>query len=255
VSSASARVSETSAVAKTSVAVIGAGRLGRVLARALVQAGFEVAGPLGRDEIAPQSDIALLCVPDADVSDAAAAARSRAGLVGHVSGATTLEHVDLSIHPLQTFTGTESPEVFSGIGAAVDGRTPDALAAAEALALALGARPFRVADGDRAEYHAAASLASNLVLTVLDATERLAADAGLTADDARDLFTPLVRRAVENWAERGARDALTGPIVRGDEETVERQRAAIDTAAPDLLPMFDALVARTRTIVDRDLVA
>jgi predicted short-subunit dehydrogenase-like oxidoreductase (DUF2520 family) len=93
------------------------------------------------------------------------------------------------------------------------------------------------------------------VLTVLDATERLAADAGLTADDARDLFAPLVLRAVENWAARGARDALTGPIVRGDEETVERQRAAIDGAVPDLLPLFDALVARTRTIVDRELVA
>ncbi len=68
--------------------------------------------------------------------------------------------------------------MFHGIGAAVAGRTDDARAVAEQLARALGARPFMVEDDHRASYHAAASFASNFVLTVLDAAEQLAAAAG-----------------------------------------------------------------------------
>jgi predicted short-subunit dehydrogenase-like oxidoreductase (DUF2520 family) len=59
---------------------------------------------------------------------------------------------------------------------------------------------------------------------------------------------PLVRATVDNWADTGRR-ALTGPIARGDEETVERQRAAVVSAAPELLPLWDALTARTRSLV------
>jgi predicted short-subunit dehydrogenase-like oxidoreductase (DUF2520 family) len=59
---------------------------------------------------------------------------------------------------------------------------------------------------------------------------------------------PLVRAAMENWAQAGARAALTGPITRGDEETVERQRAAVGASAPDLLPLWDALVTGTRDL-------
>ena len=54
---------------------------------------------------------------------------------------------------------------------------------------------------------------------------------------------------VEDWAERGAGEALTGPIARGDEETVARQRAAVEERTPDLLPLFDAMVEATRAVV------
>src|SRR5690606_32324281 len=87
------------------VAVIGAGRLGGVLARALEQAGFAVRGPLGREDGIPASDIVLLCVPDAEITAAAQRARPYASLLGHVSGATPLDDVDFSIHPLHTITG------------------------------------------------------------------------------------------------------------------------------------------------------
>ncbi|UYO96880.1 DUF2520 domain-containing protein [Microbacterium sp. M28] len=226
------------------IAVVGAGRLGTVLARALRATEFDVRGPSGRTDEIPQSDIALLCVPDAAIPEAAARTRPHVTLLGHVSGATPLTDVDFSIHPLQTFTGTESPEVFHGIGAAIDGRTPIAREAAEHLARAVGARPFPVDDAHRASYHAAASFASNFVLTVLDAAEHLAESAGVS--DARDLLAPLVRQSVDNWRERGASEALTGPIARGDIATVERQREAAEREGLDVL--FDALANATGVV-------
>ena len=64
----------------------------------------------------------------------------------------------------------------------------------------------------------------------------------------RSALVPLVRATVENWAAIGAERALTGPIARGDAETVERQRAAIAERVPDLLPLYDALADATRTL-------
>jgi len=105
-------------------------------------------------------------------------------------------------------------------------------------------RALEVDDADRAAYHAAASVASNFVVTLEAAAERLAASAGVD----RAALVPLVRAAVENWARLGAGRALTGPIARGDETTVERQRAAIAERAPELLALFDALADATREL-------
>jgi predicted short-subunit dehydrogenase-like oxidoreductase (DUF2520 family) len=133
---------------------------------------------------------------------------------------------------------------FAGAGAAIAGGTARALALAEGLAAALGMRPVVVADNDRAAYHAAASIASNLLVTLEAAAERIAASAGVD----RALLVPLVRATIDNWAALGAEHALTGPVARGDEATVARQRSAVADRAPDLLPVFDALVAATRTL-------
>ncbi|QNA91427.1 MULTISPECIES: Rossmann-like and DUF2520 domain-containing protein [unclassified Microbacterium] len=234
---------------ETTIALVGAGRLGRVLARALRAAGFAVLGPVRREQPMPTADIALLCVPDAAIPAVAFVARPHARLVGHVSGATPLTDVDFSLHPLQTFTGSETPDVFQGIGAAIAGRTDEAFDVADALARALGARPFAVDDEHRARYHAAASFASNFVLTVLDAAEQLASAAGIPEGEARDILAPLVGRTVENWTSLGAQQALTGPIARGDAQTVARQRSA--AAELGLQDPFDALAATTRTIASR----
>lgn len=235
----------------TAIAIIGDGRLGGVLAGALRSAGLAVYGPLRRGDEIPTSDIALLCVPDAAIADAASAARPHATRIAHVSGATPLDDVDFSIHPLQTFTDAESPDVFLGIGAACAGRTAADKNVAEQLARTLGAHPFEIDDAHRAGYHAAASFASNFVLTVLDAAEQLAASAGLPGDEARDLLSPLLRRTVDNWQGAGAAASLTGPIARGDDATIARQRAAIDHTNPELTPFFDVLVTATRAIADQ----
>ncbi|WP_308492764.1 DUF2520 domain-containing protein [Microbacterium terrisoli] len=234
------------------VTVIGAGRVGPVFARALRMAGVTTHGPLRRGEHIPLADVALLCVPDREIRDAAAAATGRAHYLGHTSGATPLHDVDLGVHPLQTFTGEEDETALRGIGAAIAGRTTDAEDVARRLAETLGMRPFVLADADRAAYHAAASVASNFLLTLEAAAERLAS-AAMPAEQARELLVPLVRTTVENWATLGAASALTGPIARGDEATVARQRDAVAEAAPDLLDLFDTLVAHTRTLAaDRE---
>lgn len=236
-----------SAIEKT-IAVVGAGRLGNVLARALRDTGFTVHGPLSRTDAIPQADIVILTVPDAAIPETARQARKAPKArtarttplqLAHTSGATDLEHVDFSIHPLQTFTGTEPPEVLHGIGAAVAGRTPDDESTARAIARALGMTPFQV--DDRVSYHAAAAFASNFVLTVLDTAEQLATQAGI--DNPRALLAPLTRQTVDNWQRDGAAAALTGPIARGDDATVAKHRAATTDAA-----LFDALAAATTRI-------
>jgi predicted short-subunit dehydrogenase-like oxidoreductase (DUF2520 family) len=230
-----------------SIAIVGAGRLGTALAAALRAAGHAVLGPLGRGADGRGATAVLLCVPDGAIA-AAAAAVARGPLVGHCSGATGLEplapHEAFSLHPLMTVPAGAAPGVLAGAGCAVDGATPRALAAAEALAASLGMHATRVPAADRAAYHAAASMASNFLVTLEGAAERLAATAGVD----RALLAPLVRAAVENWAARGAEDALTGPIARGEANTVARQRDAVAERTPELLPLFDAMVDATRAV-------
>jgi predicted short-subunit dehydrogenase-like oxidoreductase (DUF2520 family) len=181
-----------------SIAIVGAGRLGTSLATALA-----APSPLGRGAN-PRASVVLLCVPDAEIA-AAGAAIEPGALVGHCSGATGLDvlapHEAFSLHPLMTVPTGASPDRLVGAGCAVDGSTPRALAVAEALAARLGMRATHVADEDRVAYHAAASIASNFLVTLEGAAERLAATAGVD----RALLAPLVRAAVDDWAERGAR--------------------------------------------------
>jgi predicted short-subunit dehydrogenase-like oxidoreductase (DUF2520 family) len=133
---------------------------------------------------------------------------------------------------------------FAKVGAAVAGSSPGALAFASRLAEVLEMRPTAIPEDERVAYHAAASIASNFLITLETAAERLAASAELK----RELLGPLVRATVENWIEVGGEQALTGPVARGDEETVSAQRAAIAERAPDLLPLFDALTEATRAL-------
>ncbi|HTU86748.1 MAG TPA: DUF2520 domain-containing protein [Solirubrobacteraceae bacterium] len=227
---------------------MGQGRVGHALASALAEAGYEIAGPLGRGAAADGADAALLCVPDSEIGDAAALI-APGPLVGHCSGATGLDVLGpreaFSLHPLMTVTA-EGAE-FAGAGAAIAGSTPRALALAGELAGTLGMRPVEIAERDRATYHAAASIASNFLVTLEAAAERVGAGVGIE----RELLVPLVRATVENWARLGSERALTGPVARGDEATVARQRVAVEAVAPDLLPLFDALVQATRELASQ----
>jgi predicted short-subunit dehydrogenase-like oxidoreductase (DUF2520 family) len=233
-------------------AIVGPGRLGRAMASGLREAGFTVEGPLGRGARCPGADVVLLCVPDGEIANAAAAIERRADgpLVGHGSGATTLAplapHEAFSLHPLMTVPadGPGGRGRLTGASAAIAGTSPRARDVAHQLALRLGMAPIDVADEDRAAYHAAASIASNFLVTLEAAAEQLAASAGVE----RAALVPLVRATVENWASLGPDRALTGPIARGDRETVDRQRDAIAARTPDLLPLFDALAEATRAL-------
>jgi predicted short-subunit dehydrogenase-like oxidoreductase (DUF2520 family) len=247
---------EISSSSALRVGIVGRGRVGTALARALRDAGVDVEGPVGRGERPARCDAIVLCVPDAEIAAAAEVVTAAAPLVGHTSGATPLSplaHAGVpafGLHPLQSFA---HPGVrFEGAGAAVAGSTPEALAFATDLAERLGMRPFEIDDEGRAAYHAAASVASNFLVTLQAAAEAIAAGAGLDREDARELLVPLVRQTVENIAELGPEAALTGPVARGDEATVEAQRAAVERVAPELLALFDELVRRTRAVAGQE---
>ncbi len=231
------------------ISVVGPGRVGRAAALAFAAAGYAVAGPFGRGEDVAAADVVLLCVPDREIATAAASLRGAGALIGHTSGATALagSGVDFGLHPLRSFAGDEGADAFTGVGCAVAGVSPAALRVAEQLAESVGGRPFEVDDEQRAGYHAAASIASNFLVTLEAAAERVAEASGLPSSF-RAHLVPLVRGTVENWAAHGPRAALTGPIVRGDEATVERQRAAVASHAPELLALFDELSDRTRAL-------
>ena len=237
------------------VAIVGAGRMGTALAAALADAGIAADGPLRRGESPSRNArTVLLCVPDDEIATAAAAIAPHPGLlVGHTSAATTLDalhpHEAFSLHPLMTVT--EHGAHFAGATAAIAGATGRALEAAEAIALALGMAPVHIDDADRAAYHAAACAASNFLVTLEGFAERLAQTAGL----GREPLARLVRATVDNWSRLGAAAALTGPIARGDEQTVARQRAAIAERLPRDLELFDALTDATRRLAAADSAA
>lgn len=231
----------------TRITVIGTGRLGRAFAPALAASGEAVAGPLGRSDPHPaftEQDIVLLCVPDEAI--ASIAAKIPLGpFVGHCAGALPLDvlgdHRAFSTHPLLAvtdgFTG------FQGAACAIAGRDAAALAVARGIADRLGMDPIVVSDTLRPLYHAAASMASNYLVTIEEAAERIAAPTGVE----RRHLARLARSALDNWERHGPR-ALTGPIARGDETTVGRQRAALAAHQPGELPLWDALARATRAL-------
>ena len=240
-----------------SLAVVGAGRVGRAIARAGNVAGLELT-LAGRDDsldACRQADAALLCVPDAAITDAAqriADAVPPLRLVGHTSGATGLDALAAAtargaeafgLHPLQTVPDAETN--LTGAPCAVAGTTDHAAQYASDLALALGMRPFVVPAQRRAAYHAAACMASNFLVALEESASGLLEAAGV--EDARELLAPLVLRTAANWSERGA-EALTGPIARGDEATVAAHLDALDDVAPELRPLYEALAERTRAL-------
>jgi predicted short-subunit dehydrogenase-like oxidoreductase (DUF2520 family) len=243
------------------LAVIGRGRVGRSLARAAADAGLRVSLAGRRDALAAceEARIALLCVPDASIAgacEAISAAVPPLQYVAHTSGATDLAALSaasgrgaraFSLHPLQTVPDGDA--TLAGASCAVSGSDAEAVGLAEALAARLGMRPFAVPEEHRAAYHAAASIASNYLVAIEEAATELLERAGV--EDARELLAPLVLRTAANWAERGD-GALTGPIARGDEETVRRHTEAIADAAPELLDVYRALAERTRELASRE---
>jgi predicted short-subunit dehydrogenase-like oxidoreductase (DUF2520 family) len=177
-------------------------------------------------EVGADADLVVVATPDAAIAETAAALAPsvRAGaLVLHVSGACTLDELDKlrvarpdiavgSLHPLQSLPSVEAGVArLPGSWCAVDG-PPDV----ERIAVSLGMRPFRIADTDRAAYHAAAAIASNHLVALLAQAGRVAEGAGVPPA----ALLPLVRATVDNVEALGAPAALTGPVARGDVDTV-----------------------------------
>ena len=239
------------------IVLVGRGPVALSLAAAAESAGLPVrpAASAEAEQACRGATAALLCVPDdavAAICETVARAQPVPRLVGHPSGAGTLAVLEpafaagaatFSLHPLQTFP--DGATVVEETPAAIAGSDDEAAAFARGLAVRLGMRPFDVPDEQRAAYHAAACMASNFLVALQEASAELLSRTGV--EDARELLAPLVLRTAANWAERGP-EALTGPIARGDRDTVERHRAALAELAPEMLAAYDALAAHTEAI-------
>jgi predicted short-subunit dehydrogenase-like oxidoreductase (DUF2520 family) len=217
-----------------SVNVIGRGRVGAAVAGRLEERGIEL-----RDD----AELVLLCVPDSAIRDVAAREEPGSHWVAHVSGGTPLTALDphvrrFSVHPLQTFTRRRGPEQLDGAWAAVTAEGDEARRRGFELAVMLGLRPFELAEEDRAVYHAGASIASNYLVTLYRAASELVGAAGAPPD----ALEPLVRRTIENGFE------LTGPVARGDWETVQRHVEAIEARRPQLEPLYRILADATEAL-------
>jgi predicted short-subunit dehydrogenase-like oxidoreductase (DUF2520 family) len=228
--------------------VVGAGRVGSALAARLRQRGSTVRVS-GRDLAVGNAELVLLCIPDSAI--AAAARRIEPGpWVAHVSGATPLAALDphvrrFSVHPLQTFTLRRGPEQLDGAHAAVTAQSEEARSLGFELASLLGLRPFELADENRALYHAGAAMASNYVVTLFRAASILLSEAGAPPEG----LVPLMRRTIDNDFE------LTGPISRGDWQTLERHLAAIASELPELQPLYRELARATRRLATEPVTA
>lgn len=231
------------------VVIVGAGRLGRSLHLLLPAAGVPTR-LVGRGAPVPSdTDTILLCVPDSAVASVAAITPAGPVLL-HCSGALDLEPLRPrspvgSLHPLMTFPGPElGLPVLTGVPAAVAG-DPEAVAVARALARRLGLVPFEV-PGDRRLYHAAAVIAGNFATVLLGEAARVLEAAGVPPDQAVGALIPLAEQSVRN-ARQGAARALTGPVARGDEETLDRHRRALDEhGLHEIRELYDRLVAAAR---------
>lgn len=256
------RDTNRTAASLPALAVVGAGRVGGAVARAAAKAGLDAA-LAGRDDAlaaARGSEAVLLCVPDAAIAEAAGALASAippVRFVGHTSGVHGLAALSpalaagaatFALHPLQTIPGPDTE--LGGSPCAVAGSTPEALELAVGLASALGMRPFEVPDEARVAYHAAASMASNFLVALEESAAELLARAGI--ESGRELLAPLVLRTAANWAELGPA-ALTGPIARGDEATVELHLEALDRVHPALTPAYLALADRARALASLEV--
>lgn len=237
--------------------VIGPGRAGSALMEALGSRGWEVLDPLRRDaeltDAAHGVELLVIATPDAVIGSVADAVTADAGaVVAHLSGAVGLDVLGThprraALHPLVPLPDplTGARRLLDGAPFAVAGEGEDALALIVGVVETLGGHWFTVEDGHRAEYHAAAVIASNHLVALLGQVERVAAMAGVPFP----VYFDLVRATIDNVAELGPAAALTGPAARGDWATIERHRAALPA---DELELYDVLMRAARRLVDDD---
>src|SRR4051794_25257607 len=267
----------------TRIGVVGAGRVGAVLSAALRAAGHDVVAAAGEStasldrieallpgvrrakptDVARSCDLLLLTVPD-DMLENVVTTMVGAGVIRpgqvvcHTSGrhglavlaaATEIGARPLALHPAMTFTGTavdldRLPGCVFGVTAREQDRT-----LAESLVADLGGVPMWVPEDKRTLYHAGlAHGANHLVTLVAQAMELLAASG---AEDPAATLRPLLTAALDNALESGDA-ALTGPIVRGDVNTVAAHLAEIAETAPGTIPSYVAMAKATadRAVLD-----
>jgi predicted short-subunit dehydrogenase-like oxidoreductase (DUF2520 family) len=261
----------------TRIGVVGAGRVGAVLAAALRAAGHEVVAAAGESAasrtrvasllpgvpvdkptaVSRACDLLLLTVPDDMLSNvvtqlAAAGAIRPDQLVAHTSGRHGLAVLEpaeargahvMALHPAMTFTGTDVdlPRL-AGCAFGVTAQTPVTIATAESLVSDLRGKLVWVPEDKRTLYHAGLAHGANHLVTLVSQAMELLRESGAT--DPAATLRPLLTAALDNALTMGDA-ALTGPIVRGDVETVRAHLQEIARTRPDFLPSYVELARAT----------
>jgi predicted short-subunit dehydrogenase-like oxidoreductase (DUF2520 family) len=246
---------------KPSVAIVGPGRLGRALALELRRAGYRISEIVSRNTAASKrkareltrkvdgqastgdtarldADLVWFCVPDQEIAAAshqlASAVSWKKKTVFHSSGALASDELKAlrrrgafvaSVHPLMTFVSGSIPSL-QGVPFAIEGDAP-AVRAARRIAGDLGGEAFAIRKEHKTAYHAWGAFTSPLLVATLVTGERLARAAGLSAVEARKRMLPIVRQTIKNYEALGPAGAFSGPIVRGDAETVRKHLQAL----------------------------
>ncbi len=266
------------------VAIIGAGKVGTVLGRVLVEEGARITAVVSRSRgparaaasylrcrifsddtgaIPADTDIVYIAVPHDAVAGVASALASSPTLefgrlaAAHASGmlsASVLFPLErrgatvFSFHPLQTFPRDFSPKRIvpsaRGIWYGVDG-TPAALVRARKFARALKGHVIEIPPAHRELYHAACVVASNHLTALLSVIGGMYA--AVTGEDRRALepFRPIIESTIRNVFATGPAAALSGPVARGGVETVAKHLEAVRTDMPGLLPYFTRMTLET----------
>ncbi len=241
--------------AKPHIAIVGAGNLGAALAVALQNAGYSIdqivsrpgralqrAQRLAREvgatasvvrQVQLEAEVVWFCVPDSAIADAAESVADSVNWKGkialHSSGALTSDELATlgrkgaavaSVHPLMTFVRGSRP-LLNSVPFALEGDTR-AIRAARAIVRALKGQSFAIRKEQKAAYHAWGMFSSPLLCALLVASERVAAVAGVGRKAARNRMLPILRQTLTNYARLGARESFSGPIARGDVETVKK---------------------------------
>jgi predicted short-subunit dehydrogenase-like oxidoreductase (DUF2520 family) len=220
-----------------SVTIIGLGNWGSSLARALAEAKV----PLPPAAAPLSADILWLCVPDAAIAAAtrrlvkAHGAKLKGRIVVHSSGALNVEVLKAaagvgasvaSVHPLMSFPARK-PVSLRGVPFGVEAE-PATRRTLNALIRRVGGQPFAVEGETKALYHAVGVLCSPLLVSHLVAAQQTAALAGFSPRQARKLMEPIVRATVDNVFRRGAENSFSGPIARGDGQTIRLHLQALE---------------------------
>lgn len=242
--------------AKPRIAIVGAGNLGTALARSLRRAGYVIdvvlahsagkslrkakrlAKEIGARAVLDPSalkdaDVIWLCVPDSAIAAAASALAEKLKwnrkVALHSSGALTSDELAAlrrhgaavaSVHPLMTFVRGSRPSL-AGVPFALEGN-PRSLRVTRGIVRDLGGTAYSIRKKDKAAYHAWGMFASPLFTALLATTEWVAARAGVNRKDARRRMIPILLQTLANYASFDAAGAFSGPIVRGDVDTVKR---------------------------------
>lgn len=271
--------------ARPGVTIVGAGAVGRVLAERMHEAGYPLLGILSRTRehaeglartvgarvhseklhhLPPETRLVACCVPDGALAEVGLQL-SRVShpwektVVFHTSGALAAGVLHpladegariFSFHPLQAITSESETSVLDGVYAGVEGG-PAAAAVGIELAVNLGMRYLVLSAEDKPRYHLAASMASNFLVTLQALVQNVLLSLDVDRATAQEVMAPLIQGTLRNLGTSMPEDALTGPIARGDLETVHRHGLALRQHFPHLVPVYAALALETVTLAVR----